>query len=121
MTFSEAIQSVTFKVLKFNGRSSRSEYNYWMLFTFILSLITASADVANNNSIASNLLGVSLILPGMSVACRRFHDLNKSFWNYLWVFTIIGAFVILYFLIFEKGTIGDNDFGSDPVKYDFIN
>ena len=33
MNFGEAIQSVLKNAVKFDGRSSRSEYNYWILFT----------------------------------------------------------------------------------------
>jgi uncharacterized membrane protein YhaH (DUF805 family) len=45
------------------------------------------------------------------VAVRRLHDVNKSGWNLLWAFTIIGIFYILYLEI-KKGTDADNKYGA---------
>ena len=70
-----------------------------------------------NASVVSPLGAVStivLFLPGLAVAARRLHDLDRSGWWLLIIFTGIG---IILLLIWDclKGTLGPNRFGSDPL------
>ena len=51
---------------------------------------------------------------GISLVARRLHDINRSGWWYLIVFTIIGIFVVLYWLC-KKGDEEENRFGSNPL------
>ena len=44
MNFFEALKSVLKNVLQFKGRSSRSEYNYWMIFLFFIFLFAMEID-----------------------------------------------------------------------------
>lgn len=44
---------------------------------------------------------------------RRLHDIDRTAWWWLIVFTIIGIFVLLYWAC-VKGTAGPNRFGPDP-------
>ena len=54
-----------------------------------------------------------LFLPGTSVMVRRFHDINKSGWNYFWCLTVIGIIPIIYWLYFKEGDNGENFYGSN--------
>ena len=47
MNFFEALKSVLKNVLQFKGRSSRSEYNYWMVFLFFIFLFAIEIDPPN--------------------------------------------------------------------------
>ena len=52
-----------------------------------------------------------------SLTVRRLHDLDKSWtWIFLCFIPIIGWLFLLY-LLFAKGTIGTNKYGTDPLEY----
>jgi uncharacterized membrane protein YhaH (DUF805 family) len=119
MTFAEAIQSGFKNYINFDGRSSRSEYNYWTLFVMLLNILAVILDPPNyytgSSSMLGNILALVLALPGIAVGIRRFHDINKSGWNWLWLLTIIGVFPCVYWLVFKPGDNGDNSYGSNPL------
>ena len=119
MSFGDAIKSGFNNYVNFNGRASRSEYNYWVLFTILLSIFALILDpidfYTGEGGMLSNLLSLALLLPGAAVMIRRFHDINKSGWNYFWSLTIIGVFPVLYWLIFKAGDNGSNSYGANPL------
>jgi len=102
MNFFEAIESGFSNYFNFKGRASRSEYLWWLLFATLVNLIPFVALVT--------------FLPSISLIVRRFHDINKSGWNYFWCFTIIGLIPVIYWLCFKVGDNGDNFYGSNPLK-----
>lgn len=52
----------------------------------------------------------------ISLAVRRWHDLNKSGWfTLLYIIPFVNGIVMLY-LIFAKGTSGSNKYGLDPLQ-----
>ena len=53
---------------------------------------------------------MATLLPALGVGVRRLHDLDKSGWWLLIVFTGIGALVLIYWFC-QPGTPGDNQFG----------
>ena len=120
MSIVEAIKSGFNNYVNFNGRASRSEYNYWVLFIILLSIFALILDpidlYTGEGGMLSNILSLVLILPGVAVMIRRFHDINKSGWNYFWSLTIIGVFPVLYWLIFKAGDNGSNSYGVDSLS-----
>lgn len=83
MGFMEAVQSVVIKrFADFQGRSARSEYWYFVLFNFLVQFVLGLIGQGSEN--AGNILGViiglALLIPGIAVTIRRFHDLDKSGW-----------------------------------------
>ena len=60
----------------FSGVSSRSQYWYFILGTTIATVI---AQVAFGD-FAANLVSIITILPTITVAVRRMHDVGKSGW-----------------------------------------
>ena len=119
MNFFEAIQSGFSNYVNFKGRAIRSEYNYWILFSVIISAITGILDFMigyedwNDPSPINSITQLILCLPGLAVMVRRFHDINKSGWNYLWVFTIIGMIPVVYWLYFKEGDKEENFYNSN--------
>ena len=110
MNFIESIQSGFKNSFVFKGRASRSEYNYWTLFSFVLSILLLMIDEI--------LLGLMFIIfiPSLSLAVRRLHDVDRKGWHLLWYFTyILIPFIIIYLMV-KKGTIGENSYGEDPLK-----
>ena len=91
------------------------EYRYWEKFghgevrnkTFLAQY---NIFYAFNLYVLPILLGLFLLIQG----AKRMHDINKSGWTFLFPFCII--------LVFESGTVGQNNYGIDPkpqkrVKY----
>ena len=60
------------------------------------------------------VVSLALLLPSIAVAIRRLHDLDRTGWWFLLVFTGIGAIVLLVWDCM-KGTTGPNRFGTDPL------
>jgi uncharacterized membrane protein YhaH (DUF805 family) len=119
MDFGQAVTTGFRKYVTFEGRASRSEYWYWVLFNVIVSVITAiidafvfpgSKDISPINTIAM----LALFLPSLAVLARRLHDIDRTAWWILLVLTLIGSFVLLYWAC-VKGTDGPNRFGPDPL------
>ena len=121
MNFFEAIQSGFSNYVNFKGRAIRSEYNYWFLFTLLVGAITGILDFSigyedfDDFSPINSIASLILFFPGISVMVRRFHDINKSGWNYFWGLTIIGIIPIIYWLFFKEGNNGKNFYGANPL------
>lgn len=104
---------------EFSGRSTRSEFWWFTLVSGLLSFGAAGLDRYAGLTRAFYLL-VALIhlIPSLAVFARRLHDSNRSGWQYLLLFTIVGAIPLLIFVL-QRGTPGPNSYGpedgSDPV------
>ena len=118
MNFTQAIASGFQNYVNFSGRAARSEYWFWTLFVVLLSIVAGLIDLALFRSLdfspLQSLVGLGLFLPGLAVSIRRLHDLDRTGWWFLLVFTIIGAIVLLVWNCM-RGTIGPNRFGPDPL------
>ena len=145
MNFFEAVKSGFKKVVDFSGRSSRSEFNYWILFLFLIQLISIIIDppdpfipsneesqISDTNSTENvvydplnsrlfSFLYYAMLLPTTSLAVRRFHDINKSGWYVLLPFTIIGILPYYYFTSFVKSSPEENKYGSNPLEKNSFN
>ena len=128
-------KKVAFKnYANFSGRARRAEYWYFVLGNFILIIpfyVLAIVGVSNEN-IGLSLLGnivylviaLGFFIPGLAVAVRRLHDINKSGWYYFIVLIpLIGAIVLLVWF-FTDGDRFTNNYGADPknlneVEFDF--
>ena len=68
-----AVRSVYSKYATFRGRTSRSEYWYFFLFTIIAGGALGAID-----STLSSAFSIANIVPNLAVAVRRLHDTNRS-------------------------------------------
>jgi uncharacterized membrane protein YhaH (DUF805 family) len=121
--FSEAISRGFTNYFTFNGRASRPEYWWWVLFTFLLGLIP--------------LAGLVTLIPTLAVTSRRLHDIGKSGWLQIlpwaifgvavisavaaipippavWIIAAFASFVGLIVWLVRKGDEGANKYGPDP-------
>ena len=97
MTFVESISTCFNKYATFEGRATRSEYWWFVLFTWLVSLATGMV-----NETLSGLFSLAVLLPSLAVGARRLHDIDKSGWFLLlWLIPIIGWLVLLYWLVQE--------------------
>jgi uncharacterized membrane protein YhaH (DUF805 family) len=112
----------------FSGRSRRKEYWMFALFNIIVfavlgSLMFMGSDVFGTGSLgplgwlAAALIGLFwlvVLIPGIAVQVRRFHDQDKSGWFVLLNFVpYVGGLIVFIFMCLE-GTRGPNRYGPDP-------
>ncbi len=124
MSFSNAVKAYFLKWNDYRTRSSRSEYWWATLFVGLASYLVGGvteALVFNAMSIALliTMLPIQLFITIAStcLVIRRLHDVDRSGWWYLIVFTIVGMIPLLIWYC-TKGTEGDNRFGKDPLEQD---
>jgi len=115
MRFMEAVGTCLRKYATFSGCAGRSEFWYWALFTWILSIIAYTIDTAISGStdpmtrslFVSNIVVFATVLPTMSVSVRRLHDVGCSGWWFLLTFTVIGTLLLLYWYVCPGKTLND--------------
>jgi uncharacterized membrane protein YhaH (DUF805 family) len=119
MSFGDAISSVLRNYATFSGRAPRSEYWYWALFILIVSVIAMAIDLmvfsASGYNPVGTVVSLGLLLPNISVAVRRLHDIDRTGWWFLIAFTIIGIILLIVWAC-QKGTAGPNSYGQDPIR-----
>jgi len=110
MNFITAIKLCFIRYAQFSGRASRSEFWFFVLFGILGSWIAIIIDTMILNYSWEKdgpvylIFQIIILIPSIAVGARRLHDLNKSGWWQLLVFTIIG----LIPLIFWWSKIGEN-------------
>ena len=95
------------KYADFNGRASRSEYWYFVLFYIIIYVVGSFIDGVIGLPILTMLVSLGLLIPSLAVAIRRMHDVGKSGW-----FILIPIYSLI--LVLTKGDEGTNEYGPDP-------
>jgi len=87
------------KFATFKGKASRKEFWWFFLFiTLLTMMLDMWASVQGINHLEdkesyesiSNLIALILSIPSIAVGARRLHDIGKSGWWQLLMFTIIG-------------------------------
>ena len=108
VSFIDAIKSAFTHFADFKGRARRSEYWWFFLFNTIAGSIISAAipDLAW-------VWTLLLLIPGISLAVRRLHDVGKSGWFYLWVLLPLAGFIIVL-IQFLKDSGEDNQWGPNP-------
>ena len=114
MTLQESISDAFSKYATFEGRSPRSAYWYFVLFTTIVSIMTGVVDAAlfpyNELSPISTLFSLAILLPAISLTTRRLHDSGRSGWWQLIMLTIIGIIVLIVWMC-QKSDPVPNQYG----------
>lgn len=121
MDFTTAVKTCFEKYVIFSGRAARSEYWWFTLFIVIVSIVLGLIDMTIFGSDGilsplSDLFSLATLLPVLAVTSRRLHDIDRSaWWILLMLLPIIGWLVLIYWHI-QKGSDGDNQFGTDPLS-----
>jgi len=122
MSFTEAVRTcLKEKYYNFNDRAPRSEYWWFALFGWGVTIVLSILDnlIFNNASgsgMFSTIWGIAILLPSIGVGVRRLHDLDKSGWWFLISLIPIVGFIILVFWFVQQGTRAENRFGADPLS-----
>ena len=98
----------------FNGRARRSEYWYFTLANVIAAVVLAVVDSVIGIQILGSIYSLAVLVPGLAVAVRRLHDVNKSGWFYLLILLPVIGWIWLIVLFCTEGDKGTNEYGPDP-------
>ncbi|MDL2223732.1 DUF805 domain-containing protein [Bacteroidales bacterium OttesenSCG-928-M06] len=103
------------KYADFSGRARRKEYWMFSLFAILFGMIAATLDaIIGSYGIIYSLYGLAILLPSLAISVRRLHDINKSGWWLLISFIPLIGGIWLLVLLCTAGTVGSNQYGSDP-------
>jgi uncharacterized membrane protein YhaH (DUF805 family) len=119
MNFGEAISSGFRNYVGFTGRAARSEFWYWILFEFLLTIVTGFIDleVLGSREVfpLTSLTSLGLLLPYLAVSIRRLHDIDRRGWWFLIYFIPLVGLIFWFIWNCTRGTTGANRFGPDPL------
>ena len=122
MNMKEAVTSVLTNWNNFSGRACRSEFWYFILATFLVSIIISIIEIATGMvDIESSEMGILswiftllLFVPSLSVTARRLQDRGWSGWWQLLYLTIVGILVIVVLNILPAKE-DENKWGRNPL------
>lgn len=101
----------------FDGRSSRPEFWFFVLFCFLVNLVIVALSTVLGQGIGdmlSTIFFIVALLPNIAIGIRRMHDIDKSgWWILLPLIPLIGLIAFVYFAA-QPGTKGTNRFGKEP-------
>lgn len=125
MGFQEAVKSVYSNYCKFDGRATRSEYWYFVLFSFLVSVVLVLGLLAgsvNSNLPLTILFGLLCVafslgslVPSIAVCVRRLHDGGYSGWLYLLNFIPYIGGLIVFILVLQPSKPA-NQYGPNPFE-----
>jgi uncharacterized membrane protein YhaH (DUF805 family) len=115
------------KVIKnyanFKGRARRKEYWGFCLFNFIIAIALAflgglisgvfGDEEGTLGTVLYYLYALAVCAPSLAVLVRRLHDVGKTGWLWLLMFTIVGVIPVLIWLCTDS-QYGENKYGCNP-------
>lgn len=107
----ESVKTCFKKYATFSGRATRSEFWFFYLAYWIVTLILAL--------ISFSLMGIwnlVTIIPFYAVSARRLHDIDKSGWFQLFYLIPLVGVIILIVWFATKSDPGKNRYGPKPAK-----
>ena len=123
MGFQEAVQSAFNKYADFNGRASRSEYWYYVLFIFLVSLaisfVATPIGGARLVYVLNSLFTLAVLIPSLALMFRRLHDTGRTGLWFLLGFFPLTAIVLVVFLCLDSQP-GANEYGANPKETDTV-
>jgi uncharacterized membrane protein YhaH (DUF805 family) len=119
MGFQEAVATCLRRYAVFEGRARRSEYWWFFLFNVLMQAATGLVDAAlfgqDSVGLVNALYGLAVLLPGLAVAVRRLHDVNRSgWWLLISLIPVLGILLLIVWFC-RRGDAGPNRFGTDPL------
>ena len=123
MGFEEAVRSALNKYADFNGRARRSEYWYFVLFTFLVSLAISVVGTPIGGPwlvrVLNGLFTLAIFIPSLALVFRRLHDTGRTGLWFLLGFFPLTAIVLIVFLCLDSQP-GANEYGPNPKESDVV-
>jgi uncharacterized membrane protein YhaH (DUF805 family) len=102
------------KYATFSGRAHRSEFWFYVLFTFIVSVVLAIIDTVLGTVFLGPIYSLATLLPSLAVGARRLHDTGRSgWWQLIGIVPLIGVIVLIVFFV-GSGKPESNQYGDPP-------
>jgi Predicted membrane protein len=97
----------------FSGRANREEYWYFIIPVLIIMVVLSiiCSFLGTVGAIISGVCGLAVLVPAVSAAVRRLHDLGKPTIWVVMMFIPLANFYLLY-LFTQLGDFGNNEFGK---------
>ena len=127
MDFATAIKTCLHKYFTMNGRASRGEFWWFVLFTYFMSAFALFVDSVflsylyyegdvyyyDGLSLMGGMWQFVLFIPLFTVTIRRLHDINRTGW---WLLTLPTGVAIIPLLMAcaLNSDGGDNEYGAEP-------
>lgn len=109
------------KFAVFSGRASRTEYWMFALFHVLAFIVAIILDNMLGTAIEGVIYGLFYfayalvtVVPSISLATRRLHDVGKSGWMFLVNFIPIIGGIWFLILMVSKSEAGANKYGPNP-------
>lgn len=110
----------------FTGRARRSEYWYFVLFNFIVSILIGLslgviAGLLNVPALVylAYLWSLAVFIPSLAVSVRRLHDIGRSgWWLLLSLIPLVGAIILIIWYCTDSQP-GANQYGPNPKEMDY--
>ncbi|MBK6834939.1 MAG: DUF805 domain-containing protein [Bacteroidetes bacterium] len=112
------------KYATFTGRARRSEYWYFALMNFLITLVLyvlVFVSAAAGSGLFAMIFGALIfiymlgsIVPSLAVLVRCLHDSGKSGWYYFVSLIPLAGPIWLLVLLATDSTPGDNEYGPNP-------
>lgn len=99
------------KLFNAEGRVGRKDWIIWIVGIAIIFGIL-SWILGDRGQWVQALLSIIAGVAGIFMGIKRLHDLNKTGWLYLLAIVPIVNFFFALYLIFIKGTEGNNQYGA---------
>ncbi len=119
MGFGQSIASFFRNYVGFSGRAQRSEYWFTVLFLALVTIPLSIVDLALFEDVVLDagfgpltlLLILAILLPGLALTVRRFHDVGLSGWLVLLGFIPFLGSVFTFVISLLDSQKGTNRFG----------
>ena len=101
MNFTESIRTVFTKYADFEGRATRPEFWWWILFTVLVAAalnvfsVIPVGDGSSLGAILSGLWSIATLLPTLAVGVRRLRDAGYAWQNLFWILVPIAGLIVL--------------------------
>lgn len=104
-------------LFSFSTRRNRKSYLLLTIALLVPNLIASVIiNVAPDAALVVLIVLLPLIIIGLSSAVQRLHDADKSGLWMLFMLVPIANLILTFYLLFAKGTPGQNTYGPDPTK-----
>ena len=101
MSFGTAISTVFRKYATFEGRATRAEFWWFILFTTLVSsalgafnVVTPAGEITIGTSLAS-VWAIATLVPTLAVAVRRLRDTGRRWPELFWLLVPIAGIIVL--------------------------
>jgi uncharacterized membrane protein YhaH (DUF805 family) len=108
--FGEAVVGAMSNIFTYWGRASRSAF-WWFALLEVIAYVVVGwiSDVSTTAGIVLDIvIGLPVVLAGISLAVRRLHDTNRTgWWWWIGFVPVVGGIILLVFYLL-RGTPGPN-------------